>query len=113
MLRISNQVRAENRVAGAGSSSSGQVATPSETSQSDVGGCGVQPDITPTPTASVSSTAGVCASGGNLGGAPPVVTQDNSARPFSVNGSTFLNKSAACGRACDIQHKYFPYRISN
>ena len=60
----------------------------------------------PAATASVPATAGVCAAAGNLGGAPPVVTQDNSARPFSVNGSTFLNKAAACGRACDIQHKY-------
>lgn len=37
------------------------------------------------------------------------MTEDtSSARPFSVDGSTFLNLSAACGRACDVQHKCVP-----
>jgi len=63
-----------------------------------------------TATASAASTVSgsVCASAGALGGIePPPVTEDtSSARPFSVDGSTFLNLSAACGRACDVQHKY-------
>ena len=63
-----------------------------------------------TSTSSASNSGSVCASAGNLGGiAPPPVTEDtSSARPFSVDGSTFLNLNAACGRACDVQHKYLP-----
>ena len=63
---------------------------------------------TATSTSSSSNSASVCKSAGSLGGiAPPPVTDDpTSARPFSVDGSTFLNLAAACGRACDVQHKY-------
>ena len=63
-----------------------------------------------TSTSSASNGGSVCASAGNLGGiAPPPVMEDtSSARPFSVDGSTFLNLSAACGRACDVQHKCVP-----
>lgn len=42
---------------------------------------------------------------GNLGGAaPPVVEDDASDRPFSVDGATFLNKGAALQRSCSVQH---------
>ncbi|KAK2609879.1 hypothetical protein N8I77_003354 [Diaporthe amygdali] len=42
---------------------------------------------------------------GNLGGAaPPVIENDASDRPFSVNGATFLNKGAALQRSCAVQH---------
>ncbi|KAL1857098.1 hypothetical protein Daus18300_010441 [Diaporthe australafricana] len=42
---------------------------------------------------------------GNLGGPAPAVTEDDASdRPFSVNGATFLNKSAALQRSCAVQH---------
>lgn len=42
---------------------------------------------------------------GSLGGAaPPVSEDDASARPFSVDGATFLKKGAALQRSCSIQH---------
>ncbi|KAI4199069.1 MAG: hypothetical protein LQ350_004891 [Teloschistes chrysophthalmus] len=41
---------------------------------------------------------------GSLGGPPPPVTSSTSARPFSVNGATFLNSVAALQRSCAIQH---------
>lgn len=42
---------------------------------------------------------------GSLGGAaPPVSEDDASARPFSVDGATFLNKGAALQRSCSVQH---------
>lgn len=42
---------------------------------------------------------------GALGGAaPPVIEDDASDRPFSVNGATFLNKGAALQRSCAVQH---------
>lgn len=42
---------------------------------------------------------------GDLGGAaPPVIEDDASDRPFSVNGATFLNKAAALQRSCAVQH---------
>ena len=42
---------------------------------------------------------------GTLGGAPPpVISTAGAARPFSVNGDTFLNAGAALGRSCDVQH---------
>lgn len=42
---------------------------------------------------------------GDLGGAaPPVIEDDTSDRPFSVNGATFLNKGAALQRSCAVQH---------
>lgn len=66
---------------------------------------------TATAAAASSVSGSVCKSAGALGGIePPPVTEDtSSARPFSVDGSTFLNLSAACGRACDVQHKYVPH----
>ncbi|KAK1777101.1 hypothetical protein QBC45DRAFT_197836 [Copromyces sp. CBS 386.78] len=42
---------------------------------------------------------------GNLGGAAPAVLFTAGAdRPFSVNGNTFLQSSAALSRSCDIQN---------
>ncbi|KAK3935226.1 hypothetical protein QBC46DRAFT_272201 [Diplogelasinospora grovesii] len=43
---------------------------------------------------------------GAIGGiaAPAVTNSGNSARPFSVNGNTFVNQSAAVQRACAIQN---------
>ncbi|KAL9597894.1 MAG: hypothetical protein Q9219_004847 [cf. Caloplaca sp. 3 TL-2023] len=41
---------------------------------------------------------------GSLGGPPPPVTFSASARPFSVNGATFVNSGAALQRSCSIQH---------
>ncbi|KAH8815564.1 hypothetical protein F5884DRAFT_871910 [Xylogone sp. PMI_703] len=54
---------------------------------------------------SSSSASGSSSSGSALGGiaAPPVTDSGNSKRPFEVNGNTFVNKSAAVQRACDIQ----------
>ncbi|KAF7952336.1 uncharacterized protein EAE97_001833 [Botrytis byssoidea] len=50
-----------------------------------------------------SSSAGSSASA--LGGiaAPPITNSGDSARPFSVNGNTFVNEAAALQRSCDIQ----------
>lgn len=42
---------------------------------------------------------------GSLGGPPPPVTSSAaSERPFSVNGSTFVNAGAALQRSCSVQH---------
>lgn len=42
---------------------------------------------------------------GNLGGAaPPVIEDQSNDRPFSVDGSTFLNQGAALQRSCAVQH---------
>ncbi len=42
---------------------------------------------------------------GALGGisAPPVISASG-ARPFTVNGDTFVGSGAALGRSCDVQH---------
>jgi hypothetical protein len=105
-----------NRVgSGSASASTTADATTSGATSGDDGdssGCG---DNDPTPTAAKSSTSAtatssssVCASAGALGGIepPPVSADPNAARPFTVDGNTFLTLSAACGRACDIQNKY-------
>ncbi|PSS10769.1 hypothetical protein M430DRAFT_145929 [Amorphotheca resinae ATCC 22711] len=41
---------------------------------------------------------------GTLGGAAPAVIQSTGDRPFSVNGSTFINKTAALQRSCSVQN---------
>ncbi len=43
---------------------------------------------------------------GALGGAPPAVISSaaNADRPFSVDGSTFVNEGAALQRSCAVQH---------
>ncbi|KAE8453251.1 hypothetical protein EG329_011318 [Mollisiaceae sp. DMI_Dod_QoI] len=60
-----------------------------------------------TSSASSTSTAKAVsgASASALGGiaAPAVSDSGDSTRPFEVNGNTFVNKSAAVQRACDIQ----------
>lgn len=41
---------------------------------------------------------------GTLGGAAPPVIQSSGARPFAVNGATFVNEAAALQRSCSIQN---------
>lgn len=41
---------------------------------------------------------------GNLGGAAPAVIQGAGTKPFSVNGSTFVNQAGALQRSCSVQH---------
>ncbi|TVY93620.1 hypothetical protein LAWI1_G000538 [Lachnellula willkommii] len=41
---------------------------------------------------------------GTLGGAAPAVVQGTGARPFSVNGDTFVGEGAALQRSCSIQN---------
>ncbi|EFX02436.1 hypothetical protein CMQ_2485 [Grosmannia clavigera kw1407] len=59
-------------------------------------------------TAASATTAASTSSGTSsaLGGieAPAVVDSGDANRPFSVNGDTFVNKSAAVQRACSIQN---------
>lgn len=59
-------------------------------------------------TATVSSAAAsssVASSSAAIGGieAPAIVSTGDATRPFSVNGNTFVNKSAAIQRSCDVQ----------
>lgn len=57
-----------------------------------------------TSSGSTASSGNVAIKSGSLGGNPPAVTKSNdSTRPFSVNGNTFVNEAAAVQRACDIQ----------
>ncbi|KAN0120026.1 hypothetical protein V8E51_002234 [Hyaloscypha variabilis] len=51
------------------------------------------------------NTATLVADPSALGGiaAPPITDSGDSTRPFEVNGNTFVNKSAAVQRSCDIQ----------
>ncbi|TVY41226.1 hypothetical protein LOCC1_G005244 [Lachnellula occidentalis] len=41
---------------------------------------------------------------GTLGAAAPAVVQGTGARPFSVNGDTFVNQGAALQRSCSVQN---------
>ncbi|TVY25345.1 hypothetical protein LHYA1_G005388 [Lachnellula hyalina] len=41
---------------------------------------------------------------GTLGGAAPAVVQGTGARPFTVNGDTFVNQAAALQRSCSVQN---------
>lgn len=41
---------------------------------------------------------------GTLGGAAPPVIETGGDRPFTVNGDTFVGKTGALGRSCDVQH---------
>ncbi|KAK3987203.1 hypothetical protein QBC44DRAFT_128204 [Cladorrhinum sp. PSN332] len=54
---------------------------------------------TPTPT----GTVNVQTFAGALGGPAPPVVSSNAARPFEVNGNTFLQAGAAIQRSCAIQ----------
>ena len=61
-------------------------------------------DSTPA-TSSVSNNANNIQSfTGALGGLPPAVVQGSGARPFSVNGDSFVNQAAALQRSCSVQH---------
>lgn len=51
-----------------------------------------------------SSTNNIQSFDGALGGLPPAVVQSSSARPFSVNGDSFVNMAAALQRSCSVQH---------
>ncbi|CAK7233296.1 hypothetical protein SCUCBS95973_008547 [Sporothrix curviconia] len=55
---------------------------------------------------SSSSTTSTSTTSDAIGGiaAPAVTNSGNSARPFEVNGDTFVNQSAAIQRACSIQN---------
>lgn len=64
-------------------------------------------------TAAIATTSSIAASGTNvqtftgaLGGisAPPVIFTAGSNRPFSTDGSTFVNSGAALQRSCSVQH---------
>ncbi|TGO61193.1 hypothetical protein BCON_0029g00340 [Botryotinia convoluta] len=54
-----------------------------------------------TTTSSIAKSSSTSALGGIA--APPVTNSGDSARPFSVNGNTFVNEAAALQRSCDIQ----------
>ncbi|TGO39366.1 hypothetical protein BHYA_0055g00180 [Botrytis hyacinthi] len=54
-----------------------------------------------TTTPSIAKSSSTSALGGIT--APPVTNSGDSARPFSVNGNTFVNEAAALQRSCDIQ----------
>lgn len=63
-------------------------------------------------TSDSASTSNSASSGNNVqtftgalgGAAPPVIKDDSSDRPFSVNGATFVNSGAALQRSCAVQH---------
>lgn len=75
----------------------------SDDSSADTGAAVGNSTATPTADAGTAGT-NVNAFTGSLGSAPVPVTSDAaSARPFSVNGDTFLNEGAAIQRACDVQ----------
>ncbi|KAH8808888.1 hypothetical protein F5884DRAFT_858406 [Xylogone sp. PMI_703] len=93
----------------------------SATEASSANTCSDAPTVTATITvdapaattaaATSSSTSTAVAAGdnvqtftGDIGGAAPPVTESSGARPFAVNGSTFVNKAAALERSCDIQN---------
>jgi len=54
---------------------------------------------------SAAATGSVSTSSAAIGGieAPKIINSGDSTRPFSVNGNTFVNKSAAVQRSCDVQ----------
>ena len=58
----------------------------------------------PAPTGTDSGTSNLQTFAGALGGPPPPVESSAGDRPFSTNGATFNNLSAALGRSCDVQH---------
>lgn len=55
-------------------------------------------------TSTVASGTNVQKFTGTLGGPAPPVVSSSGARPFAVNGNTFVNIGAAIQRSCDIQH---------
>ncbi|CCD44736.1 hypothetical protein BofuT4_P056370.1 [Botrytis cinerea T4] len=86
------------------SSSTGSIKSASATSSAaratkTTGSNTVSSSTSPATSSSVGSSASA------LGGkaAPPVTNSGDSARPFLVNGNTFVNEAAALQRSCDIQ----------
>ncbi|KAM0312365.1 hypothetical protein ACHAO8_006366 [Botrytis cinerea] len=86
------------------SSSTGSIKSASATSSAaratkNTGSNTVSSSTSPATSSSVGSSASA------LGGkaAPPVTNSGDSARPFLVNGNTFVNEAAALQRSCDIQ----------
>jgi hypothetical protein len=84
--------------------------TPSATSEADIqssspsttSGSSILPSSTSTASlTAISPVADPSALGGIA--APPITDSGDSTRPFEVNGNTFVNKSAAVQRSCDIQ----------
>lgn len=71
----------------------------------DAGSAAATSGVSNVDSSSSSSASSSASSGSALGGiqAPPVTNSGNPSRPFEVNGNTFVNKSAAVQRACDIQ----------
>ena len=68
-------------------------------------GSAASPQSAPSSTAfSATTGTNVQTFTGSLGGTPPPVTSSASARPFSVNGATFVNAGAALQRSCAIRH---------
>ncbi|KAK0610628.1 hypothetical protein B0T17DRAFT_565558 [Bombardia bombarda] len=62
-------------------------------------------EISSAATGTGADSSNVQAFTGTLGGpAPPITSTAGSARPFTVNGNTFVNIGAAIQRSCDIQH---------
>lgn len=74
------------------------------TSSSSIPGTSVSASSTTSSTLAI-NTATPISNASALGGitAPAITDSGDSTRPFLVNGNTFVNKSAAVQRSCDIQ----------
>lgn len=57
-----------------------------------------------TATSAATTSSNVQTFTGDLGGLPPAVVESTGDRPFSVNGDTFVNESAAIQRSCSVQN---------
>jgi hypothetical protein len=62
-------------------------------------------NATATSSAPASTSSTATSTSGAIGGieAPAIIDSGDATRPFSVNGNTFVNKSAAVQRSCDVQ----------
>lgn len=65
---------------------------------------GTNADANANTGAAAATGTNIQAFSGNLGGAAPPVVQGTGTKPFSVNGSTFVNQGAALQRSCSVQH---------
>ncbi|KFY23539.1 hypothetical protein V493_05791 [Pseudogymnoascus sp. VKM F-4281 (FW-2241)] len=63
-----------------------------------------QNDANANADAAAATGTNIQAFAGNLGGAAPAVVQGSGDKPFSVNGSTFVNQGGALQRSCSVQH---------
>ncbi|KAG4433760.1 Pathogenicity cluster 5 protein d [Cadophora sp. M221] len=92
----------------AAATSAKAAATKAATNQGGAkGGKGSVASSAPAPaqTSAQASTGAATGTSKNLGGAAPAVTDSgDKARPFKVNGQTFVNEGAAKQRSCDIQN---------